>query len=258
MPSLSLFKSRPKTDRRLQWKALKAKHAKTLETKKIKVEIGLGKALDGYHKAVENVTKLDAAALTPEAFAPVVASGAEVKKAVATLQLRIKGIAELTEYLADLKKDVAWWEKAATDFKQQPDKFERASKDVKEAADRVLDAVVEIKKMDALLAGAVKKTSTYTPPADVVAWQKLSQGLQAPLEKLAVLNKSRDGNAKLLTTLLRQLQEPMEDIRTKALHMSGIAGDNLPPVADWKAVEVLTRAVMDTSRTAARAIHDTY
>src|SRR5688572_10779484 len=116
----SPFKSRPKSDRRKEWKALKASHAKQLSDAKLNVEIGLGKALDEMERQVIKAEMLPASKLTPEALAPVVRSALEVKRHVATLGPQLKKLDKLNKFMLALRVDVAWWEKTARDIKAKP------------------------------------------------------------------------------------------------------------------------------------------
>jgi len=255
MPASSIFKSKPKTDRRLQWKALKAKHAKTLTAKKIKVEIGLGKALDKYQKQVNALVKLDASQVNQAAFGPVVASAAEVTRLATNLQPVVKGLTEFTVFLTGLKQDCGWWAKAAQQIEQQPGYMDRFDTErLTEAINGVNQLKGPVKNLDALLVKALKKTKTYTPPFDVITWNKHSQALRPYLAKYELLSKKPTANAKLLIGVMRDMEPMLSDMRTKALHMTTIAKDNHPAVVDWKAVEAAAKVVLDKAFEARSAV----
>jgi hypothetical protein len=252
MPAPSFFKEKPKTDRRLEWKQLKAKHAAAITKAKVNVEVGLGKALDNYQKEVDAIVKLDGAQITEASFAPVLASAAAVKKHIVTLVPKAKAVEKVSnttnfsDYFDALKRDCDWWAKAAKEVKQAPgyvDKYDRQR--VVDAVDKLTALKGPVVKLDALLVGAAKKNA----PSEVSAWQKASRALQPHLAKLELLNKNPTGNHKLLIGQLRDMEAAVGEVRTRALHMTSIVDKKYAAVADWKAVE-------DEAQKAVNLAHD--
>jgi hypothetical protein len=254
MPS-TLFKSRPKSDRRLQWKELKAKNAKFLDAKKIKVEIGLGKALDDHQKQVDRIVLLDAGALNDKAFAPVVASAAAVKKLAVALEPKVKDLSAFTTFLAQLKQDSAWWEKASQEFTSKAGYISQWNADeLSDALGSLRSVQDHMNALDTLLKDAGKKTKTYEPPSTVVQWARVGKQIRPQLSKLTLLAKNPTGNFKLITSLLADMEATIGDVRTYALHMTSIAGDNLAPVANWTSVEKEAKVIVDQAHDAGNTL----
>jgi hypothetical protein len=254
MPA-SLFKSRPKSDLRLQWKTLKAKHAKTVDPKK--VEVGLGKALDTHQKQVDAIVQLEAKALTAEAFAPVLASAAAVKKLAVGLEPKVKGNTDYVKFLTVLKQDAGWWETAAKEIKSTPGYVDNWDA---EELTTVLNGALKLEtcliQLDTMLKPASKQTKTYTPPAEVGKWLTVAQELKPVLAKLSVLKKNRTGNFKLIVTLLREHKGKFSDARTFAMHLASVQRDNanLQPVTNWDEVVSAAQDAMDAAFSTNQAI----
>ena len=235
---ISPFKSRPKSDRRQEWKALKASHAKELAAQKLNVEIGLGKALDEMERQVAKAVALPAEKLTPAALAPLVRSALEVKRHAATLGPKLKPFDKLNKFMLALKLDIAWWEKTAREINQGPGLLTPKEAKLVEFIGIVLKLPRPMDLLDKALKNADQKTGTYDPPDAVAAWAKSSKELRSQLAKLALLNKNAAGNIKLVAALMKQMQEPIRGAMTAAKSLEAIAKTNLPPVADWQAVSL--------------------
>ncbi len=234
----TLFKSRPKSDRRQEWKALKASHAKELTAHKLNVEIGLGKALDEMERQVAKVTLLPADKLTSAALAPLVRSALEVKRHTATLGPKLKPFDKLNKCMLALKLDVAWWEKTAKEINQGPGLLTPKEEKLVEFVGIVLKLPRPMDLLDKALKNADQKTGTYDPPEAVGAWAKSSKEVRAQLVKLSVLNKNAAGNIKPVAALLKGMPEPIRGAMTAAKSLEAIAKTSLPPVTDWPAVGV--------------------
>ena len=237
MPA-SLFKSHPRSDRRVEWRNLKASQAKLLEAKKIKVEIGLGKELDNFQKQVDKVLAIEESKLTKESLASVVAAGQKVKKHVATLEPKVKGYDKLTKFLDAVEKDVAWWEKAAGKVQlEQRHVGGWESTAVPEATEYLLKAKPLIEKMDTLLSKAVKATPTYDPPREFEYWARDSKALRAGLTKLSVASKKGVKSHELVRELLMEMKEPVSDMRWNLSNIARLNIGELPALADWSEVK---------------------
>jgi hypothetical protein len=236
-----LFKSRPKSDRRLEWKSLKASHAKALTAAKIKVEIGLGKELDSFQKQIDKVLALDESQLTKDSLAPVVAAGKNVKKHIATLKPKVKAYDNLTKFLTGLEKDVAWWEKAAGNVTlPEVNRGGWEPGAVREATEALLKAKPLMDKMDTLLSKALKPKGVYDPPREIDYWVRDSKLIKAGITKLSVASKKSEGRHELVRELLVGLKEPLGDMRWYLSTMARYnLGDLDPKVADWAAVKKL-------------------
>ena len=248
MPA-SLFKSRPKSNLRLQWKALKAKYAKTIDPKK--VEVGLGDALDKHQKQVDAILKLEAEALTEAAFAPVVASSAEIKRLALKVQPKINDNKDYTDFLLTLRQEATWWGKTAKDFK--PTKKGYVDNWDEEALNKALFGMQKLEaaimQLDDLLSQAGKKTKTYTPPIEVTRWLAAANAVRPVLAKAKLLGKNTTGNFKQLVVLLRDNRAVIYGPRTPGMRLAGIREQyqNLPTTTDWVTVEDVGRDAQDAA-----------
>ncbi len=235
-------KSAPKSDRRQQWKALKAKYATTISLKT--VEVGLGKALDEHQKQVDAILKLDVTALKAETFAPVVASAKAMQTLAAGLAPKVKANADYTAFLAELKKDALWWAKTAQDFKQTKGDVSSHNQDqVGNALRGAQDMKDHGATLDALLKGADKKAKGYAPNEYVVKYILASAKLRPQLAKLTVLAKNPTGNFKLITELFSDADEAIKAVRLQALYVRGLNRTDLPAKVNFQQVVAAADAV---------------
>jgi hypothetical protein len=231
----SLLKSRPKSDRRREWKALKATYAKELAAAKLNVEIGLGKALDEMERQVIKAEMLPAHQLTSAALAPVVRSALVVKRHAATLGPQLKPFDKLNKFMLALKVDVAWWEKTARDIKARPPEAPDAedSEEMEAVMLAGANAKLSISGLDDALAPAQKKTAQYTPPAEIEQWPAVNKAMEAAWGKVYMLQKNKAGNHALIVSTLKQLARVLVDAHGQAVKISRMDVNALPPVADW-------------------------
>ena len=87
--------------------------------------------------------------------------------------------------------------------------------------------------MDALLKGALKKTSTYTPPVEITRWAEFTKTVRADLAKLTMLTRDKDGNAAAILKVLRGLKDPLNNLAWLMRGYDAAKFKALPAVADW-------------------------
>lgn len=228
----SLFKTKPKSDRRVEWKNLKTKYAKTMDIKQI--EVGLGKALDEHQKQVD---RLEAATVvTEQSFAPVLASAATVKKLAIALWPKVKDKDDFSKFLLALKQDSDWWVKTSKQINQGAGQLTQKEEKLLEFVGIVLKLPRPMDLLDKALKNADKKTKDYHPPEAIAEWATHSKAVRAQLAKLALLNKNASGNVKLIAALLQDMQVPVRNALAAAKGLEAAAKTKLPPVVDWQAV----------------------
>ena len=247
----SPFKSRPKSDRRKEWKALKASHAKQLSDAKLNVEIGLGKALDEMERQVIKAEMLPANKLTPEALVPVVRSALEVKRHVATLGPQLKKLDKLNKFMLALRVDVAWWEKTARDIKAKPIHVPEAedSEQMEKIMFALASAKISISGLTDTLAPAQKKTAQYDPPDEVERWPAVNKAMESGWSKVDMLRKNKTGNHTLIVSTLKQLARILAEAYEPALKISRMDVKLLPPVTDWATAKMRATLTANQVRT---------
>ncbi len=120
----TLVRKLVKSDRRVEWKALKAKHRAALAAKKVDFGAGLGPALDKYQPAVKAVTKLFAAEKLSQPALQKVLDAARPLGNIAQHYLgQVKGLGnpagkELTAFLKALITESEGWEQVSDMFEQ--------------------------------------------------------------------------------------------------------------------------------------------
>ena len=252
----SLFKSRPKSDRRLEWRNLKASFAKIPANKNVNVEIGLGKELDNFQKQIDKALLLPDEQSTPTALAPLIQSAAKVKASVATLEPKVKGSVSMTKFLTDLKKDADWWITTANGAHKNADYRSAWDTDaVAFALPALLKVKPEFDKMDVLLKNAQKKTPTYNPPIEVTRWPSFSKEVRAGLTKLTMLSKDKNANHTAIITLLKTMKEPLSSLNWLMRNYEGATFKNLPNVADWAKVQTTAHGIENLLDEPSRKIH---
>jgi len=122
----ALVRKLVKSDRRVEWKALKAKHRAALAARKVDFGAGLGPALDKYQPTVKAVTKLFAAEkLNQPALQKVLDAARPLGNIAQGYLTQVKGLGnpaekELTAFLKAVDAECEGWE-------QVTDMFERDS-----------------------------------------------------------------------------------------------------------------------------------
>jgi hypothetical protein len=230
----SLFKSRPKSDRRLEWRTLKANFVKIPANKNVKIEIGLGKDLDNYQKEIDKALALADDKASPTTLAPLIASAAKVKASVATLKPLVKANQPMLTYLDGLKKDADWWITTANSAHPQVQHYGSWDSDtIKIAVPALLKLGAEFTKMDTLLKDALKKTAAYNPPTEVTRWPDYSKKVKPDLVKLTMLAKNQDANFTAMIKLLTGMKEPLSSLTWLMGGYNAGKFKGLPAVADW-------------------------
>jgi hypothetical protein len=240
----SLFKSRPKSDRRLEWRTLKANFAKIPANKTVNVEIGLGKELDDFQKQIDKAILLEDDQATPTALAALIQSAAKVKQSVATLEPKVKGNDSMTKFLAALKKDADWWTTTAKGAHADTGHYSTWDTDaVALAVPALLKLKPELDKMDVLLKNAQKKTPTYDPPVEVTRWPSYTKDIRPNLTKLTMLAKDKNANHAAIVKLLKTMKEPLSSLTWLMRGYDGAKFKNLPNVADWAKVQTTAEGI---------------
>jgi hypothetical protein len=236
-----LFKSRPKSDRRLEWRDVKAKFVKVPANKNVKIEIGLGKDLDAFQKEVDKALALPDDKADAKTLAPLIASATKVKASVATIQPLVKGNQTMLTFLQGVKKDADWWITTANSAHTQERHYGSWDGDtVKIAVPALLKLGAELTKMDTLLKGALKKTATYNPPVEVTRWPDYSKKVRPDLTKLTMLAKNQDANFTAMIKLLTGMKEPLSSLTWLLGSYTAATFKGLGPAADWG--QVITTA----------------
>ena len=237
----SLFKSRPKSDRRLEWRTIKANFTKIPANKKVKIEIGLGKDLDDFQKQIDKALLLPDENANPTTLAPLVTSATKVKASVATLKPLAKANQSMLTFLDGLKKDADWWITTANGAHAKADYISNwDSSAMKVVVPALLKLKTELDKMDLLLKNALKKTPTYDPPIEVTRWPDYTKKVRPDLTKLTMLAKNQDGNHAAIVKVLVAMKEPIGSLRWLMRAYDAATFKNLPAVADW--AKVVTEA----------------
>ena len=230
----SLFKSRPKSDRRLEWRTLKANFVKVPANKNVKIEVGLGKDLDAFQKEMDKALLLPDDKADAKTLAPLITSAAKVKASVATIQPLVKGSQPMLTFLQGVKKDADWW--ITTSNSAHPQAQHYGSWDgetIKIAVPALVTLGAELTKMDTLLKDALKKTATYDPPVEVTRWPEYTKKVRPDLTKLTMLAKNQDANFTAMIKLLTGMKEPLSSLNWLLRSFDAARFRGLPAVADW-------------------------
>ncbi len=119
MPPTSNYRQLMQTDRRKQWKDLKAKHSKAITKAKVNFDLKLGPALDKYQTQVDKLTKLSATTeLSSMQVDPVYTASKALKTIVDSYHDKVKLLdeparKELAALLTAIDNDCLSWEKLA-------------------------------------------------------------------------------------------------------------------------------------------------
>ena len=230
----SLFKSRPKSDRRLEWRTLKANFVKVPANKNVKIEIGLGKDLDAFQKEVDKALLLPDDKADAKTLAPLITAATKVKASVATIQPLVKGNQPMLTFLQGVKKDADWWITTANSAHAKEQHYGSWDDNtVKIAVPALLKLGAEFTKMDALLKGAQKKTAAYNPPVEVTRWPEYTKKVRPDLTKLTMLAKNQDANFTAMVKLLTGMKEPLSSLNWLLTNYEARTFNGLPAVADW-------------------------
>jgi len=252
----SLFKSRPKSDRRLEWRNLKASFAKIPANKNVNVEIGLGKDLDNFQKQIDKALLLPDEQATPTALAPLIQSATKVKASVATLEPKVKSHQSMTKFMADLKKEADWWITTANGAHKDSGYHSAWDTDaVAFALPALLKVKPEFDKMDVLLKNAQKKTPTYDPPVEVTRWPSFTKEVRAGLVKLTMLSKDKNANHTAIVNVLKTIKEPLSSLIWLMRNYERDTFKNLPNVADWAKVQTTAQGIEKLLDEPSRKIH---
>ena len=230
----SLFKSRPKSDRRLEWRTVKANFMKIPANKNAKIEIGLGKDLDNFQKEIDKALLLPDDKTDATTLAPLVASATKVKASVATIQPLVKGNQPMLTFLQGLKTDADWWITTAKQAHATGDRISSWTSDaLKLAVPALLKLKPELDKMDLLLKDAQQKTAAYEPPVEVTRWPSYSKKVRPNLTKLTVLAKTVKDNPTPMIKLLVSMKEDLSSLNWLMRNYDAAKFRGLPAVADW-------------------------
>ena len=242
----SPFKSRPKSDRRKEWKALKTKNEKALTKQKIKVEIGLGKELDNLQKQIDTVLALDDKSLTKKALDPVVTAATKVQASINKLRPKVTAFNDLTTFLVAVEKDIKWWNKAAGVIAvKQPPRSHWDAREVPEAIGNLTKAQPLIAKLDTLLATALTQQGAYDTPDQFKDWAKASKAIQPLLGKARVVAADPEHNLELARKLLKTNAQLIRNMENALFQMKRINLRALPEWADWNEVDKTIYALDD-------------
>jgi len=238
----SLFKSRPKSDRRLEWKTLKANFVKVPANKNVKIEIGLGKDLDKFQAEIDKAMLLpDDKADAKTTLAPLVTAANKVKTSIATIQPLVKGSQPMLTFLQGVKTDADWWITTANKAHATGDRLSSWDSDaLKLVVPALLKLKPELDKMDLLLKGALTKTAAYDPPLAVTRWVSYSKKVRPNLVKVTMLSKTMKENPAPMVKLLVSMKDDLTSLDWLVRGYSASDFHGLPAVADWG--KVLTEA----------------
>lgn len=230
----SLFAKRPKSDRRVEWKNLKASFFKVPANKNVKIEIGLGKDLDKFQQEIDKALALPDDKADAKTLAPLIQSATKVKGSVATIKPLVKGNQTMLTFLSGLQKDADWWITTANSAHAQERHYGSWDDNtIKIAVPALLKLGAEFTKMDTLLKDALKKTAAYDPPVEVTRWPDYSKKVRPDLTKLTMLAKNQDANFTAMIKLLRGMKEPLSSLTWLLGQYDASRFRGLPAVADW-------------------------
>ena len=257
MPSIPLIGKLTKSDRRNEWKALKAKHDPALAAKRVKFDAGFGKALDNYQAPVKVVTKLFVdEKLSQKDLQKVVGAARSLEPLALNYVDRVKGVGgpaekELTAFLKAVIADCQGWEQVLDMFEDIGMKVAPAKQAAVQALNGPLDRLMAHLENLGKSIGTAKAelsnvhTQAVKPKAKVVK--------QTAAEGQAMIAMSESAWRSLLRTKAVALIAGLDDFaakRTAALQDLApltTAAKRFTPTTDYESLKARARTVSATS-----------